>query len=77
MVAATSRDRATTGLGRACETQLATLFESQKLMLPSPEVCEHAARQPDHYSNGNTIHLDREWTYLLTIVDRDGSSYQI
>ncbi len=63
-------------LNRACEIQVQTLSMGQKVILPSPEVCEHAAKQHDDYANIDTVHLDREWTALLRLIDRDGPSYQ-
>lgn len=62
-------------LNRACEIQVQTLSMGQKVVLPSPEVCEHAARQHDDYANLDTVHLDREWTALLRLIERDGTPY--
>ncbi|CAN5289705.1 class II aldolase/adducin family protein [soil metagenome] len=61
-------------LNRACEIQVKTLSMGQKVVLPSPEVCEHAAQQHDDYANLDTVHLDREWTALLRLIER-GSPY--
>jgi len=63
-------------LNRACEIQVQTLSMGQKYVLPSATVCEHAAKQHDDYANLNTLHLDREWTALLRLLDRDGGDYQ-
>jgi len=63
-------------LNRACEIQLATLSAGQELIVPSPEVCEHAARQHDDYAYLDTVHLDREWTALLRLLERDGAAYR-
>jgi ribulose-5-phosphate 4-epimerase/fuculose-1-phosphate aldolase len=63
-------------LNRACEIQLATLSAGQELVIPSAEVCEHAARQHDDYASLDTVHLDREWTALLRLLDRDGNGYR-
>ena len=63
-------------LDRACEIQLATLSAGQELIIPSPEVCEHAARQHDDYAYLDTVHLDREWTALLRLLERDGAAYR-
>jgi ribulose-5-phosphate 4-epimerase/fuculose-1-phosphate aldolase len=62
-------------LNRACEIQVQTLSMGQKYVLPSPEVCEHAAKQHDDYAYLDTVHLDREWTALLRLLDRDGGDY--
>lgn len=63
-------------LNRACEIQITTLSAGQKVITPSPEVCEHAAKQHDDYAYLDTLHLDREWTALLRLIDRDGSDYR-
>lgn len=63
-------------LNRACEIQVATLSAGQKVVIPSPEVCEHAAKQHDDYAYLDTVHLDREWTALLRLLDRDGANYR-
>lgn len=63
-------------LNRACEIQMKTLSMGQKITVPSPEVCEHAAKQHDDYANLDTLHLDREWTALLRLLDRDGGDYR-
>lgn len=63
-------------LNRACEIQLATLSAGQKLVIPPPEVCEHTAQQLETYAKRDTVHLDRIWTALMRLVDRDGGSYR-
>jgi ribulose-5-phosphate 4-epimerase/fuculose-1-phosphate aldolase len=63
-------------LNKACEIQVATLSAGQKVRIPSPEVCEHAAKQHDDYAYLDTIHLDREWTALLRLLERDGGGYR-
>jgi ribulose-5-phosphate 4-epimerase/fuculose-1-phosphate aldolase len=63
-------------LNKACEIQVATLSAGQKVTVPSSEVCEHAAKQHDDYANLDTVHLDREWTALLRLLDRDGGDYR-
>jgi ribulose-5-phosphate 4-epimerase/fuculose-1-phosphate aldolase len=62
-------------LNRACEIQVQTLSMGQKYVLPSAAVCEHAAKQHDDYAYLDTVHLDREWTALLRLLDRDGGDY--
>lgn len=62
-------------LNRACEIQVKTLSMGRELVMPSPAVCEHAAKQHDDYAYLDTVHLDREWTALLRLVDRDGQDY--
>lgn len=62
-------------LNRACEIQVKTLSMGQPYILPSAAVCEHAARQHDDYANLDTVHLDREWTALLRLLNRDGDAY--
>jgi hypothetical protein len=63
-------------LNRACEIQVKTLGMGQPYILPSPAVCEHAAKQHDDYAYLDTVHLDREWTALLRLIDRDASDYR-
>lgn len=63
-------------LNRACEIQVATLSMGQKYTLPSAAVCEHAAKQHDDYAYLNTVHLDREWTALLRLIDREPNDYR-
>jgi len=63
-------------LNKACEIQITTLSASQKVTIPSPEVCEHAARQHDDYAYLDTVHLDPEWTALLRLLERDGANYR-
>jgi hypothetical protein len=63
-------------LNKACEIQVTTLSAGQKVTMPSPEVCEHAAKQHDDYAYLSTVHLDREWTALLRLLDRDGGDYR-
>ncbi|MEJ5990902.1 class II aldolase/adducin family protein [Ramlibacter sp. PS3R-8] len=63
-------------LNRACEIQVKTLGMGQPYILPSAAVCEHAARQHDDYAYLDTVHLDREWTALLRLIDRDASDYR-
>lgn len=63
-------------LNRACEIQLATLSAGQEIIVPSAAVCEHAAKQHDDYAELDTVHLDREWTALLRLLDRDGPDYR-
>ena len=62
-------------LNRACEIQVKTLAMGREVNLPSAVVCEHAAKQHDDYAYLDTVHLDREWTALLRLLDRDGSDY--
>jgi ribulose-5-phosphate 4-epimerase/fuculose-1-phosphate aldolase len=59
-------------LNRACEIQVQTLSMGQKVILPSREVCEHAAKQHDDYAYLDTVHLDREWTALLRLIEGEG-----
>ena len=61
-------------LNKACEIQVTTLSAGQKVTIPSPEVCEHAAKQHDDYAYLDTVHLDREWTALLRLLERDGGN---
>ena len=63
-------------LNRACEIQVQTLSMGQKVIIPSKEVCEHGAKQHDDYAYLDTIHLDREWTALLRLLERDGGGYR-
>ncbi|MDH3375565.1 MAG: class II aldolase/adducin family protein [Gammaproteobacteria bacterium] len=61
-------------LNRACEIQLAAQAMGE-LVLPSDEVCEHAAQQFAH-SCSETIGNEREWSALLRILDRDDAGYR-
>lgn len=63
-------------LNRACEIQVATLSAGQKLTMPSPEACEDIARRMDEHTTRDTVHMDRAWTALLRLVDRDGGGYR-
>lgn len=63
-------------LNRACEIQVQTLAMGQKVIVPSREVCEHAAKQHDDYAELDTVHLDREWTALLRLLERSGGGYR-
>lgn len=63
-------------LNRACDIQVRTLSMGQKVVLPCAEVCEHAARQHDDYANLDTVHLDREWTALLRLLEREGADFR-
>lgn len=48
----------------------------ERVTIPSPEVCEHAAKQHDDYAYLDTVHLDREWTALLRLLERDGGDHR-
>jgi ribulose-5-phosphate 4-epimerase/fuculose-1-phosphate aldolase len=63
-------------LNRACEVQLATQGAGQPIVLPSHETCEHAARQQEGHME-RTEYLDRIWTALLRLADRDGTDYRM
>ena len=63
-------------LNRACEIQLATMATGQKIVVPSDDVCEHAARQGESALERSTEYLDRIWTALLRLIDRDGPDYR-
>ncbi|GKW48730.1 class II aldolase/adducin family protein [Halomonas sp. NCCP-2165] len=63
-------------LDKACDIQVKTLSMGKQVTIPSQEVCEHAAKQHDDYAYLDTVHLDREWTALLRLLDRDGEDYR-
>ncbi|WP_439817430.1 class II aldolase/adducin family protein [Zavarzinia sp. CC-PAN008] len=54
-------------LERSCEVQIAAMNSGAKLIIPSPEVCEHTARQ---YEMGAEALGDLEWAPLLRELDR-------
>jgi ribulose-5-phosphate 4-epimerase/fuculose-1-phosphate aldolase len=57
----------------SCDVQLRVQAVSKDVSLPSPEVCEHTARQWDaHDSRGNIV----EWQALLRIADSHGTDYK-
>lgn len=62
-------------LDRACAIQVAAMPMGQ-LVTPSPEVCEHAARQHERYAEESTEHTDREWNALLRMLDREDPGYK-
>ncbi|CAG2137114.1 L-fuculose phosphate aldolase [Cupriavidus yeoncheonensis] len=63
-------------MNKACEIQIETLSAGQKLVMPPPEVCEHAARQIGDAGERGAENLDRLWTALLRLIDRDDTGYR-
>jgi len=61
-------------LEKACEIQMDTLAMGRKLVIPSPEVCEHAARQFDRSSESGAC--EREWAANRRIIDRVNPGYE-
>ncbi|HLS69848.1 MAG TPA: class II aldolase/adducin family protein [Kiloniellales bacterium] len=57
-------------LNRACEIQVDVCAMKQPFVLPSPEVCEHTARQYDEALGSGTHELDREWEAHLRLLSR-------
>jgi ribulose-5-phosphate 4-epimerase/fuculose-1-phosphate aldolase len=63
-------------LNKVCEIQVITLSARQKVSIPSPEVCEYAAKLHDDYAYLDTVHLDSEWTALPRLLERDGGEHR-
>jgi ribulose-5-phosphate 4-epimerase/fuculose-1-phosphate aldolase len=61
-------------LDRACEIQIAALAGGAKLVVPSAEICEKAARQ---YEEENDKPLgDQEWAAHIRMLEREDRSYR-
>ena len=61
-------------LDRACQIQLDAMATSEKLVIPSPEDCEEAAKrwsEIDGYAFGEV-----EWNALVRQLDNEGSLYK-
>ncbi|MDT2005352.1 class II aldolase/adducin family protein [Rhodococcus opacus] len=70
-------------LERACEMQVAAQSTGQELIVPSPEVCEHTARQLNNENrvggtddHDNSDNWDLAWAALLRLVDRIAPDYR-
>ena len=61
-------------LEKACEIQMDALAMGRPLVLPSPEVCEHAARQFDRSYERNAC--DLEWAANRRTIDRVNPGYE-
>jgi ribulose-5-phosphate 4-epimerase/fuculose-1-phosphate aldolase len=66
-------------LERSCKIQVEALAGGAKLVLPSPEVCEHTARQfggnsSDDYSLDGQGNL--AWNAMLRLVERRYPDYK-
>ncbi len=61
-------------LEKACEIQMDALAMGQPLRQPSPEVCEHAARQFDSFYEGGAC--DQAWAANRRIIDRVNPGYE-
>lgn len=57
-------------LNRACEIQVDVCSMNQAFVLPSPEVCEHTARQYEGALGSGTHEYDMEWHAHLRILSR-------
>lgn len=57
----------------ACSTQLMLEATGAGMIEPSPEVCEHAARQWDEYDR---VGGSAEWPALLRMLDRQDPSFR-
>ncbi len=60
-------------LEKACVAQMMILASNQKSILPSPEICEHSARQ---FGRGNRVFGERDWPALLDLAERLDPSYK-
>lgn len=58
-------------LERACKVQMQVLASGQDYQLPSPEVCEQAARQYQRFPYGKY-----EWPALLRLADQRSPGYR-
>ena len=58
-------------LERACAVQMQVLASGADYELPSPELCEQAARQYEHFPFGKY-----EWPALLRLVDKDSPGFR-
>lgn len=63
-------------LDRACAIQVAAASMGEPV-LPPREVCEHAALQHHRYAERGTEHVDREWSALLRMLEREDPSYKL
>jgi ribulose-5-phosphate 4-epimerase/fuculose-1-phosphate aldolase len=61
-------------LEKACEIQMDALAMGRKLVIPSPEVCEHAARQFDRSAESGACEM--EWAANRRIIDRINPGYE-
>ncbi|PHQ67728.1 MAG: class II aldolase [Sneathiella sp.] len=59
-------------LEKSCEAQIKALAGNAEIIIPSREVCEHAASQFQAFGSRTTL----EWPGLLRILDRKGSNYR-
>ncbi|MSQ71639.1 MAG: class II aldolase/adducin family protein [Betaproteobacteria bacterium] len=57
----------------ACRLQVDALAMGRELVLPSPEACEHAARQ---FESLDDTPSTREWPHLLRLLDRVNPGYR-
>ena len=58
-------------LERACKVQMQVLASRQELELPSPEVCEEAAKQTLQFPHGKY-----EWPALVRLVEKNSPDYR-
>jgi ribulose-5-phosphate 4-epimerase/fuculose-1-phosphate aldolase len=56
----------------SCRLQVDALATGRPLVMPSPEVCEHTARQFESYPDPP---ITREWPHLLRLLDRVNPGY--
>jgi ribulose-5-phosphate 4-epimerase/fuculose-1-phosphate aldolase len=61
-------------LEKACEIQMDTLAMGRKLVIPSPEVCDHAAQQFDRSYEGDGYEL--AWEANRRTIDRVNPGYE-
>jgi len=61
-------------LEKACEIQMDALAMGRKLVIPSPEVCDHAAQQFDRSYERDGCEL--EWAANRRIIDRVNPGYE-
>lgn len=63
-------------LEQACRVQLSAMQSGGKITLPTPEVCEHTARQWDKGCDDATVAELPEWPAYLRMLDRKDPSYR-
>lgn len=58
-------------LEKCCQSQIDAMRSGTELIVPPPEVCEHAAQQYEHYEDEG----DDAWPALLRRAQRDSPGY--
>lgn len=63
-------------LEQACKVQLDVMQTGRPIKMPSPEVCEHTARQWETGMDGLRDRELPEWPAYLRMLDRQDPSYR-